>query len=476
MPEQTQTDVAGGLRVDPSMFVEPNNAPAPIQGVDAVSKMAALFRTGQLSADDFIQRYGQVATANKAAQIEGLHEYISPEAIQERKQKIAEETAKSQAATGLVQPMTQLAQTNLDLQNAAADDKGIQAFLDHGAFYGAKVPRDEAGKIDKEKASQMGAYMARDWVTRQVTAQQLGGIKAEETGTPGVKVRMGPGGFPVSAGHAARMIDSVTTVPDVNALFNVTPGSVVQPNTPVAPAEKPMLDVGNPDSSTINVGPSVQPIALAKELEGNPAISAWRLAAANYGNILGIDREIKKNDADFKKKGLTSTNSNAIEDLALISNFIKLYDPQAVIREFKFDKVVASKSVADQLQNALSLVLKKQSLTPAQREQILHTSRAEMLSKETQAKDLALTTAAQAHAGGVNDLTAVISPNLQSIIHGKPEDMDKRYAPASNVTDVIRQSASEAEGQISRGTPGTYNGQKGILTRDASGKVFFTPQ
>jgi len=63
-------------------------AVAPLDRVvspDAVAAVTDAFRKGQISADDIIERYGELAKTKEKAQIQNLHEFISPEAIDARK-------------------------------------------------------------------------------------------------------------------------------------------------------------------------------------------------------------------------------------------------------------------------------------------------------------------------------------------------------------------------------------------------------
>lgn len=64
-----------------------SQAVAPLDRVvspDAVAAVTDAFRKGQISADDIIERYGELSKTKEKAQIQNLHEFISPEGIQAR--------------------------------------------------------------------------------------------------------------------------------------------------------------------------------------------------------------------------------------------------------------------------------------------------------------------------------------------------------------------------------------------------------
>lgn len=79
-------DAVQPLNINPNQYL--GQAVQPMESVVNPSAIAALseaFRSGQVSADDIISRYGEVAKNKDKATIQGLHEFISPEAIQARK-------------------------------------------------------------------------------------------------------------------------------------------------------------------------------------------------------------------------------------------------------------------------------------------------------------------------------------------------------------------------------------------------------
>jgi hypothetical protein len=84
----------------------------------AVAQLADSFRKGQVTADDLIERYGTLAKSKEKAQIQGLDEFISPEAIQTRQNQLH---AANTQATLQSSPEYQAAQQAqfIDLKNKA---------------------------------------------------------------------------------------------------------------------------------------------------------------------------------------------------------------------------------------------------------------------------------------------------------------------------------------------------------------------
>lgn len=74
------------LNINANAFLQQAVAPSPdIVNPNAVAALTDAFRKGQISADDIIARYGDVAKTKDKAEIQGLSEFISPEAIEARK-------------------------------------------------------------------------------------------------------------------------------------------------------------------------------------------------------------------------------------------------------------------------------------------------------------------------------------------------------------------------------------------------------
>ena len=77
------------LNVNPNQYLAQAVQPMePVVNPSAVAALSEAFRSGQVSADDIISRYGEVAKNKDKATIQGLHEYISPESITARQNAV----------------------------------------------------------------------------------------------------------------------------------------------------------------------------------------------------------------------------------------------------------------------------------------------------------------------------------------------------------------------------------------------------
>jgi hypothetical protein len=64
-------------------------------------------------------------------------------------------------------------------------------------------------------------------------------------------------------------------------------------------------------------------------------------------------------------------NNLNVKDLVIASSFIKLFDPSAVIREFKWDKLADSGSIPERIKNAITTALHGGAFTPEVRQEII---------------------------------------------------------------------------------------------------------
>ena len=107
------------LNVNPNQYLAQAVQPMePVVNPSAVAALSEAFRSGQVSADDIISRYGEVAKNKDKATIQGLHEFISPESITARQNAVH---AANTEAILKSSPEYQAAQqaTFLDIKNKA---------------------------------------------------------------------------------------------------------------------------------------------------------------------------------------------------------------------------------------------------------------------------------------------------------------------------------------------------------------------
>lgn len=178
-------------RVDPSMFVN-SEAIRPVVTPSAVAALSDAFRKGQVSADDVIERYGELAKTKKKAEIEGLHEFISPESIEARRQAVATAQAQSAlagqqatAAQPLVQPSADVAKTNLELQQAQQKyGTGIQAFQQLAPLtsgFDGQFPSKPDGSPDFDVMGVEGNHLQSIYNQRLIGMERLKPVKEVDT-------------------------------------------------------------------------------------------------------------------------------------------------------------------------------------------------------------------------------------------------------------------------------------------------------
>jgi len=112
-------DAVQPLNINPNQYLAQAVQPMePVVNPSAVAALSEAFRSGQVSADDIISRYGEVAKNKDKATIQGLHEFISPESITARQNAVH---AANTEAILKSSPEYQAAQqaTFLDIKNKA---------------------------------------------------------------------------------------------------------------------------------------------------------------------------------------------------------------------------------------------------------------------------------------------------------------------------------------------------------------------
>lgn len=166
-------------RIDPGSII---GLPEPVVTPSAVSALSDAFRKGQISADDIISRYGELAKTKKKSDLQTLEEGMSPEAVQLRQtttstQQSQQELLGQAAEAGQVNlaqqqeikrlgPFGEMAvETFMRLRNEAAitelpvkDGKTDWATIaEWGARLGAqKMKKDEAFARLKDPKRQVG--------------------------------------------------------------------------------------------------------------------------------------------------------------------------------------------------------------------------------------------------------------------------------------------------------------------------------
>jgi hypothetical protein len=148
---------------------------------DAVAQLTDGFRKGFITADDVVNRIGDVGKAQKKALLESLGEYVNPDLINSRLAAAKASTAQSNlqqqqatAAQGIVQPAANLAQTQIASQQAEAvyGKGGLETYQTLGPLYGESMPPNP-DENDFKKAAQRGNEMKGQMMLADRWLQQI---------------------------------------------------------------------------------------------------------------------------------------------------------------------------------------------------------------------------------------------------------------------------------------------------------------
>jgi hypothetical protein len=223
-------------------------------------------------------------------------------------------------------------------------------------------------------------------------------------------------------------VDAQYPLPSASAQPTVTPVATTpapaqaQLVTPV-PARPPTLGYITQPGET---APEVYKTEIGKE-----TYKKWAESVGYYNSMADAVRNINKFTPQQQRMGDADLNA---EDIGLVSNFIKLHDPQAVIREFKWDKLVDQ---AARIPNFKSLVervlLKKGALSPEQRQNLWRVGRGAYLGKEK---------SIQAGLAQAQQLGKQLDANESRIASGAPPDQDiPVVSPAGEIEGATAQAA-----------------------------------
>lgn len=192
----------------------------------ATAILADAFRQGVVSADDIMNRVGAVGQTRRKAELQGLQEQTSPEAVALRQQQ--QSTAMEQAQLG--QAQAERAQVLQQFPAVAYFDKLAPAA-------GITEPKLPDGTPDYKQMEVIGAELAVDQAKRVQAQSELDNIVTKDTNDGTVISAFTKQGTPVPREHVAKL-RSIATKP----FARQTPGSVeVSPAT--QPTAMPVVEV-----------------------------------------------------------------------------------------------------------------------------------------------------------------------------------------------------------------------------------------
>lgn len=426
--------------------------PADIINPSATAALSQAMRQGFLTADDIIQRIGPVGQAKDKADVQMLTEAVSPEQIAARRAQAEAAVSgaqlnKAQAEAALPNVSDAGNLQSLQLHQAQADmiDKDSES-----AWRMYHKPILNADGSPNHAEMQRRGYPYRILTQQLIQTQDaLSSGKPTEFFDPKTNQKQtlifGPGGdvTPGSQGFQQWQKQRLQLQFEINKLArqdakdlttatHPEPGEYVAPHisTPtskisdvvIQPASAPAPvtpDVtARPEGSALNdvfVAPNVgnvTPVTLEPgqgipgplpETETDPAVRKQKQdiheAIVKDPRYIGlaqsegpfrqlIEQEHFLNQFDKDRQNTLGGPRLAVADIELASNFIKLYDPTAVVREFKWDKLENGQALADKMHSFVANTLARQGkFTPEQRQEILRASYSSWRAKQQSVQD-----------------------------------------------------------------------------------------
>lgn len=466
-------------QVNPASLVTPAS---PVVTPDAVRALTDAFRQGQITAGDIIDRVGVLGQAKRKAELHIAQSQGSPEADAARQAQLV--AAKNQAVlagtqagaqTPLVQPATQLASGDLQ-QKLSEFGTGMPTDMVRqlNMVYGLGAQFDpQTGVLtnpDQIKQSFQGILGAQNgWKLAQDLQSRVETKVVDSPDGSGRKVEI-----PTWKGTGKALTDEQREVLNhYNSMMPrimsgktplVTPLSAPAPGAApvVTPAGGGTPGVNEPkqggltdESGNLVVSQGNTPDAAAKissQLEGQDSYKEWEKAAGFY--------DIAKKEAD-KINSMPPSQQRAVgaslnqNDIALAEATIKLFDPQGVLREFKWDKMEQHQPWPAQLKNILATAVDKQALTPETRQQLMEVATTAIQSRENQLVGVSQRAKTRAGQAGITDLNQVMTPEQQKFASGNlTPDYQNPWAKdkLGNLTDQ-RVSAAPAAAQTGSAAP-----------------------
>jgi hypothetical protein len=502
-------------QINPGLLASSNLvAPAaPIVSPNAVQAMTDSMRSGAITAQDVIDRVGELGKTRRKAEIEfhkrNIADLQNPDLVAARHavqlaqgQQAGLAGAQAQAAGPMVQPQAELAQTQLAKQTAEAKH-GTPGSIDAFTQMFGAVPTLPNGQPDYETAAVKGAQARGGQMWYQFAAERQ---KPDPAMTQ--KIPTAGGGEEIIYRNAQGEVITPGSpkwkeYEDIKAkafpLHSMAPGgsATVSPAAPSAPPEPTpeqraqlvtQAGVSPTDASTMSAAdvqarlappkPSVVPrpvtgsynpetggiVTQAGEIPKSQEITeqfrkqksyeAWNASKPFYGSMANTMTQINAIPVADQRAGKVNLNA---QDIELISNFVKLYDPNAVIREFKFDKIEHSQPIPDQVRNWMSTVIRSGQLTPEARQELFRTA-----TEAFRAKQQSIIPDLQMAAKRAQDtrlpLEHIMTPEEQQLLSG---NVAPSYAPgggaAAGGAKLIGPVITRPNGQrIQRGADGQY--------------------
>jgi hypothetical protein len=196
--------------------------------------------------------------------------------------------------------------------------------------------------------------------------------------------------------------------------------SIVIPNTiTAAPAAAPVINPGYVPGTGISSGLAPgqfnTPVAIAEDLHKQKAVEALD-TQKSFAN--SFDTAVQRiNSIPPSEQRTGKAKMNAL-DISLAESIIKMYDPGAALREFKWDKLTEAQPYLEKLPNWRAEFLHTGALTPEGRQRLIEMGYDVIDGKEKAALPHIQQAARRAASTGV-DLDQVLNPDEQRVLAGQ---------------------------------------------------------
>lgn len=389
-------------------------APAPMSP-SAIQSMTDSMRTGALTAQDVVDRLGELGKTARKAQIEFHKREIAdlqdPELVAAKHAitlaggKQAELAgAQAQAGQDLLPAQTQLqagalAQGLSELGTGipSATLRQLNLIYGLGAKFDPKTgvlqnPDEVMPNLTHIMGAMNGMTMAKELATRVETKD----VKDAQGNTTQVPVWKGTG-KPLSdlernvinrynailPGLFPGAISSPMVEPKSQDAHDRSASALVSPGS--TPAGPPTDESGNLITSTpTEMERQKHQMELSEESRKTETYKDWRRASMFYDNAVDAISAINKVPVEDQRKGKVNLNA---KDTELAEAVVKMLDPQGVVREFKWNKFESNQPWPEQVANVMSRIKQEGKFTPETRQELFQIANASIRSRENQAAD-----------------------------------------------------------------------------------------
>ena len=377
-----------------STLGQPLVTPAtPLIAPSSIPQMVQAIREGTLTAHDILDRVGELGQAKKKAELMNVGEYTSQLGQTARETALQSAIWKAQATPG---------DYEAKLKALAAAGEVVPVDL-KGGF------TDEQKRTVDEKFADVSNYMfqraaAQDWLknskVEDKSVKEIDSMGNEKTTVFPGAIKRDPTGNVVDDQTYSNVRNFSITPYQIwkahgkRSIFDIAPGAsaiapsaqagrasevpVEHPQAPIepralspAPAERPMISPGGGMVTETKQALSDSPEKVLKSVQEKDNYKRWDKSLDTAENLKTIADEIRAIPPEEQGRNKNVMNE---KDIALVETAIKLYDPEGVIRSFKWDKTAETRPLNELVSNLAPILLKKESLTPPQRERLLNMS------------------------------------------------------------------------------------------------------